>query len=48
MRAASCVRTMFWLVGCLRLTRRYERKAERFLAFISIGRTLICYRRLVC
>ncbi|MEU9803102.1 IS5/IS1182 family transposase, partial [Streptomyces sp. NPDC051000] len=26
--------------------RRYERKAEHFLAFASIACTLICYRRL--
>ncbi|MER6281854.1 hypothetical protein ABT202_37075 [Streptomyces sp900105245] len=25
--------------------RRYERKAEHFLAFTSIACTLICYRR---
>lgn len=41
-------RTMSWLVGCHRLHRRYERKAEHFLAFTSIACTLICYRRLVC
>ncbi|UKY55591.1 hypothetical protein KI385_06760 [Streptomyces inhibens] len=29
-----------------RLHRRYERKAEHFLAFTSIACTLICYRRL--
>src|SRR5687767_13552408 len=26
-------RTMSWLAGCRRLHRRYERKAEHFLAF---------------
>ncbi|MDX2591983.1 hypothetical protein PV343_06860 [Streptomyces sp. WI03-4A] len=26
--------------------RRYERKAERFLAFAGIASALICYRRL--
>lgn len=41
-------RTMSWLAGCRRLHRRYERKAEHFLAFTSIACTLICYRRLVC
>ncbi|MFF9573553.1 hypothetical protein ACF1E8_40655, partial [Streptomyces sp. NPDC014685] len=35
-----------WLAGCRRLHRRYERKAEHFLAFTSIACTLICYRRL--
>ncbi|MFG2746586.1 transposase [Streptomyces chartreusis] len=29
-----------------RLHRRYERKAEHFLAFTSLACTLICYRRL--
>ncbi|WP_442819406.1 IS5 family transposase [Streptomyces sp. NBC_01236] len=38
-------RTMAWLAGCRRL-RRYECKAEHFLAFASIACTLICYRRL--
>ncbi len=38
---------MSWLAGCRRLHRRYERKAEHFLAFTSIACTLICYRRLV-
>ncbi|MGW3954037.1 transposase [Streptomyces sp. NPDC004752] len=40
-------RTMSWLAGCRRLHRRYERKAEHFLAFTSIACTLICHRRLV-
>ncbi|WP_373308895.1 IS5 family transposase [Streptomyces minutiscleroticus] len=39
-------RTMARLAGCRRLHRRYERKAEHFLAFTSIACTLICYRRL--
>ncbi|MFH9078054.1 IS5 family transposase [Streptomyces pristinaespiralis] len=39
-------RTMAWLAGRRRLHRRYERKAEHFLAFTSIACTLICYRRL--
>lgn len=39
-------RTMAWLAGCRRLHRRYERKADRFLAFASIACTLICCRRL--
>lgn len=37
---------MAWLAGCRRLHRRYERKADHFLAFTSITCTLICYRRL--
>ncbi len=39
-------RTMSWLGGCRRLHRRYERKAEHFLAFAALACTLICYRRL--
>ncbi|WP_455678725.1 IS5 family transposase [Streptomyces atratus] len=39
-------RAMAWLAGCRRLHRRYERKADHFLAFTSIACTLICYRRL--
>jgi GNAT superfamily N-acetyltransferase len=35
---------MAWLAGCRRLRRRYERKADHFLAFPSIACTLICYR----
>ncbi|MFE3519948.1 hypothetical protein [Streptomyces sp. NPDC059166] len=30
-----------------RLHRRYERKAEHFLAFVGIASTLICFRRLI-
>ncbi|WP_086019047.1 IS5 family transposase [Streptomyces viridosporus] len=39
-------RTVSWLAGCRRLHRRYERKAEHFLAFVGIAVTLIGYRRL--
>ncbi|MFH9330374.1 transposase, partial [Streptomyces althioticus] len=39
-------RTVSWLAGCRRLHRRYERKAEHFLAFVGIAATLISYRRL--
>lgn len=35
-------RTMSWLGGCRRLHRRYERKAEHFLAVTAIASTLIC------
>ncbi|MGC5411273.1 IS5 family transposase, partial [Streptomyces sp. DT225] len=34
-------RTVAWLAGCRRLRRRYERKAEHFLAFAGIAATLI-------
>jgi hypothetical protein len=37
---------MSWLVGCRRLHGRYERRADRFLAFTSVACTLISYRRL--
>lgn len=39
-------RTISWLAGCRRLHRRYERKAEHFLAFVGIAAALISYRRL--
>ena len=39
-------RTVSWLAGCRRLHRRYERKAEPFLAFVGIAAALIGYRRL--
>nr|WP_107090120.1 IS5 family transposase [Streptomyces sp. WM6372] len=39
-------RTVSWLAGCRRLHRRYERKAEHFLAFAGIASALICHRRL--
>lgn len=39
-------RTLSWPGGCRRLHRRYERKAEHFLAFTAIACSLICYRRL--
>ncbi|MFD8790948.1 transposase [Streptomyces vinaceus] len=40
-------RTASWLVGCSRLHRRYERKAEHSLAFAGIAAALICNRGLV-
>lgn len=40
-------RTVSWLAGCRRLHRRYERKAEHFLAFVGIASALIGYRRLI-
>lgn len=39
-------RTISWLADCRRLHRRYERKAEHFLAFVGIAAALISYRRL--
>lgn len=39
-------RTVSWLAACRRLHRRYERKAEHFLAFVGIAALRICFRRL--
>jgi transposase len=39
-------RTVSSLAGCRRLHRRYEHKAEHFLAFVGIAAALISYRRL--
>jgi transposase len=39
-------RTVAWPGGCRRLRRRYERKAEHFLAFTAIACTLVCHRGL--
>ncbi|GHE44754.1 hypothetical protein GCM10017778_30290 [Streptomyces vinaceus] len=39
-------RTVSWLAGCRRLHRRYERKADHFLAFVGIAAAPICHRRL--
>ncbi|GGN49342.1 hypothetical protein GCM10012285_37370 [Streptomyces kronopolitis] len=39
-------RTAYWLAGCRRLHRRYERKPEHFLAFVGIAALRICFRRL--
>lgn len=39
-------RTVSWLAGCRCLHRRYERKAEHFLAFVGIAAALIGHRRL--
>jgi transposase len=40
-------RTVSWLADCRRLHRRYERKADHFLAFVGIAAVLIGYRRLI-
>ncbi|WP_425577972.1 transposase [Streptomyces glaucus] len=39
-------RAMAWLAACRRLHRRYEREAQRFLAFTGLACTLICCRGL--
>ncbi|WP_406734032.1 hypothetical protein [Streptomyces sp. NBC_01794] len=38
-------RAVSWLNGCRCLHRRYERKAEDFLAFVGIASVLTCYCR---
>ena len=35
-----------WLTRHRRLTLRYERKAEHFLAFLLLGASLTCYKKL--
>jgi hypothetical protein len=39
-------RTISWLTGYRRLTIRYERKANHFLAFLTLAATLTCFKRL--
>jgi transposase len=39
-------RTMAWLTGYRRLTLRYERQADHFLAFLTLGAALTCYKKL--
>lgn len=38
--------SLSWLMRNRRLVRRYDRIAEHFEAFATIGAALICYRRL--
>jgi transposase len=39
-------RTMAWFTGCRRLTLRYERKAEHFLAFLQLAAAVTCWKKL--
>jgi transposase len=39
-------RTMAWLTGYRRLTLRYERNANHFCAFLTLGATLTCFKKL--
>ncbi|GAB3359392.1 hypothetical protein GCM10027360_20430 [Amycolatopsis echigonensis] len=39
-------RTMAWFTGYRRLTLRYERKAEHFLAFLTLAATITCHKKL--
>jgi hypothetical protein len=37
---------MAWFTGYRRMTLRYERKAEHFLAFLILGTSLTCHKKL--
>jgi transposase len=39
-------RTIAWFSGYRRLTLRYERKAEHFLAFLQLGAAMTCWKKL--
>ncbi|KAA8954406.1 MAG: IS5 family transposase [Mycobacterium sp.] len=39
-------RTIAWLTGYRRLTIRYERQAEHFLAFLQLAAAITCYKQL--
>lgn len=39
-------RTMAWFTGYRRLTLRYERTAEHFLAFLQLGAAVTCWKKL--
>ena len=39
-------RTMAWFTGYRRLTIRYERKASHFVAFLTLGAAITCYKKL--
>jgi transposase len=39
-------RTIAWLTGYRRLTVRYERKPSHFLAFLTLGAAITCYKKL--
>ena len=38
-------RTLAWLLGCRRLTARYERRADILQAFLHLACVLICARQ---
>jgi len=40
------VRTIAWLTGYRRLTIRYERKPSHYLAFLTLGAAITCYKKL--
>ena len=39
-------RTISWLFGYRRLTVRYEREGDHFLAFLGLAAALTCYKKL--
>jgi transposase len=39
-------RTIAWLTGYRRLTIRYERHAEHYLAFLQLAAAITCYKKL--
>ncbi|GDY49502.1 hypothetical protein SVIO_111540 [Streptomyces violaceusniger] len=39
-------RSISWLFGYRRLTVRYERKGNHFLAFLGLAAALTCYKKL--
>jgi transposase len=39
-------RTIAWMFGYRRLSIRYERKANHFLAFLTLAATLTCYKKI--
>lgn len=39
-------RTLAWLTGYRRLTLRYERHANHFLAFLTLAAAITCYKKL--
>ncbi|WP_280309877.1 hypothetical protein [Nocardia abscessus] len=39
-------RTISWLTGYCRLNLRYERKAIRFCAFLTLAAALTCFKKL--
>ncbi|GAB2960439.1 IS5 family transposase [Amycolatopsis acidiphila] len=39
-------RSIAWLLGYRRLTIHYERKPTHFLAFLTLGAAITCYKKL--
>ncbi|GAA2974086.1 hypothetical protein GCM10010519_06600 [Streptomyces lactacystinicus] len=45
--AAEAADPTSWLTGYRRLNHRYERDPRNYLAFLGLGATLCCYKRLI-